>query len=331
MSTPEMSAPKFGKAYLWPLLAPVILIVAYVSFYSHFLFCGEKDTATCSPISAETIVKAAKNAPDVAIYVAQASWTFAAGLYLLACVAALFTAGVVMNEIFSNSGIKSAWQSILIIMFVALDIALVMSVWASKDMSSPAQQLLRATVGQDVSAINKYSRLFDALSLTATLSLACAASAILFQRDPKLEKENLRRRQTLLRYLLYVGAALLAIAVMQLSARLGWGTSYLPAANGITPTVKSLVDGIVNSIGAFYALLMAAVYVPAALVLQSRVKQLAEREAPNDPGTWLTNNGFSLSFSQYLPRILALLGPFLAGSVGDLLIRTSKSISGTIL
>jgi hypothetical protein len=330
MSTPEKPASNLQKEFLWPLIAPLILIVTYVGFYSRFLFCA-KDGGACSPVSAETILGAIKNPSDVAIYVARASWTFAGGLYLLACIVALFTAVLVMNEVFSNFGSKSPWQPILIIMFVALDVALVMSLWASKDISSPAQQLLRATVGQGVPEINKYSRLFDAISLTATLTLACAASAILFQRDSKLEKEELRRRQTLLRYVLYVGGALLAIAVLQLSTRLGWGASYLPAGSGITPSVNSLVTGILNSMGSFYALLMAAVYVPAALVLQSRVKQLAAREAPDDPNTWLTTNGFSLSFSQYLPRIVALLGPMLAGPIGELLIRTSKAISGTIL
>ena len=330
MSTAVMPASKLRFEYLWPLLAPTILIVTYVGFYSKFLICAN-NSAACSPVSAKVIRAAIKDPPEVAIYVARASWTFAGGLYLLACIAALFTAGLVMKEVFSKSNTRPPWQLISIIMLVALDVALLMSFWASKDGFSPAQQLLRATVGQGLPEINKYSRVFDAISLAATLSLACAASAILFQRDSQLEKEELRRRQTLLRYVLYVGGALLAIAVLQLSARLGWGASYLPAASPMAPLVKSLVEGIVNSMGTFYVLLMAAVYVPAALVLQSRVKQLAAREAPNDPETWLTENGFSLSFSQYLPRIVALLGPMLAGPLGDLLIRTSKAISGTIL
>jgi hypothetical protein len=332
MSTPEMPATKLQKAYLWPLIVPTALIVTYVGFYGYFLFCDQDSAAACSPVSSVAIRAAIKNPPEVAIYVARASWTFASGLYLLACVTALFAAGFVMKEVFSNPVTKSPSRRILIIMFMALNVALMMSAWAGRDTLSPAQQLLRATIGQTVREINKLNRLFDAISLTATLGLACAASAILFKRDTKAQgKEELRRCQTLLRYVLYAGAALLAIAVLHKSATLGWGASYLPPDSTLGPSVNSLVTGIVNSLGAYYALLMAAVYVPAALVLQSRVKQLAASEAPDDPNTWLTTNGFSLSFSDYLPRIVALLGPMLAGPFGDLLIRASKAISGTIL
>lgn len=333
MSTPEMPASKLRLTYLLPVIVPAILIVTYVAFYWYFLFCS-MDSAACSPVTSEAIRAAINNleTPRVAIYVARASWTFASGLYLLACITALFTAVFVMNEVFSSPSTKSPSRRILIIMLLALDVALMMSFWAGNDTLSPAQQLLRATVGQGLSEINKSNRLIDAMSLTATLSLACAATAILFQRDSNPQgKEELRRRQTLLRYVLYAGAAVLVIAVLHKSATLGWGASYLPPESTIAPSVNNLVTGIVNSMGAFYALLMAAVYVPAALILQSRVKQLAASEAPDDPNSWLTNNGFSLSFSQYLPRIVALLGPMLAGPLGELLIGASKAISGTVL
>jgi hypothetical protein len=333
MSTPETPASKLPKGFLWPLIAPAVLLVTHVGFYSYFLFCDTNSVKSCSPVSSETIVAVIKSlpAPDVAIYVARASWTLANGLYLLACIAALVAACFVMKEVLSNFDTRWPRLRIFIIILLAANVALLMSAWASHDTLSPAQQLLRATVGQAEPEIhiNRLNRLFDAISLTATLSLAFAASAILFQRDSNPQgKEELRRRQTLLRYVLYFGAALLAIAVLALSARLGWGTSYLPAESPLTTSVNSLVTGIVNSMGAFYALLMAAVYIPAALVLQSRVKQLAAIEAPDDPNTWLTNNGFSLSVSDYVRRIVALLGPMLAGPLGVLLTQASSAISG---
>jgi hypothetical protein len=332
MSTSEKTGARVQKEFLWPLLAPLILILTYVGFYSQFLFCATDGAAACSPISAKAIRAAVTTPPDITIYVARASWTLANGLFLLACLTALFTAAFVMKEVFSNSNAKSPWKLILIIVLVAIDVALVVSFWTSKDSSSPAQQLLRATVGQGDFKINRFNRYIDAISLTATLSLACAASAILFQRgSTSLGKEELRRRQTLLRYVLYVCAALLVIAMFQLSARLGWGTSYLSPTKPITTSVNNLVTGIVNSMGSFYVLVMAAIYIPAALILQSRVKQLAVKLAPEDPNGWMTTNGFTVSFSQYLPRIIALLGPLLAGPLGSLLIQTSKAINGTIL
>ena len=334
-------------ADLLPVIGAAILLATYISFYSGYLRCSGEGAA-CSPVSSQAVLAAVKSAdePRVAIYVARGSWTLASGLYLLACLAALFTACFVMYEALLNIGKTSLTWLIIIMVLVAIDVALAISFWASGDTLSPAQQLLRATVGQVLPSINKCNRLFDTLSLTATLSLACAACATLWQRGPKkpatrrvpaqpddkaavlAEQEDLRRRQELLRYVLYVGGALLAIAVLRFSLTLSWGASFLPPDSEMGRSVNSLVTGIVNSMGTFYAVLMGAVYIPAALVLQSRAKRLAVRAAPDDPNGWLTKNGFSLSISEYLPRLIALLGPMLAGPLGELLVRATSAVSG---
>ena len=109
MSIPETPASRLRRrAYWFPVIVPAILILTYVGFYSYFLFCST-DSAACSPVSSAAILAAINNVdePRVAIYVARASWTLISGLYLLACLAGLFTAGFVIYEALSNTGITS--------------------------------------------------------------------------------------------------------------------------------------------------------------------------------------------------------------------------------
>jgi hypothetical protein len=217
---------------------------------------------------------------------------------------------------------------ILIVVALATDIALLVALLTTGDVFSPGQQLLQTTVGRVVPAINKYNRYADALSLTGTLSLAVAACATLWHRDMKneLDETQLMRRVTLLRPVLYVGAATLAIAVLRLSATFGWAASYVPADTELGRAVSSLVAGIVGSLGISFTLLMSGLYLPAALLLRARVKALAATKP--DPEAWLTSRGLTLSFPQYLPRVIALLTPLLAGPVGDLLVRATAALGG---
>src|SRR5258705_8183010 len=253
---------------LLPLVAPGVVIATFVIFYGQFLLC-HSDSPSCSPL-ASTAILAGVGTDDetrVAAYVARASWTLVNGVHLLACLAAVLTACVVIYQALSTHSSMTRWIVILIVVASAADISLLFSLWVTTDASSPAQQLLRATVAQVIPAINKYTRLTESLSLTATLSLACAGCAVLWQRDLNSEQNDaeLAQRMTLLRYVLYAGATLLAIGVLRVSTTLGWGVSYLPSDSDIGKSVASLVTGIIASMGTFYTLLMGAVYIPAAL------------------------------------------------------------------
>jgi hypothetical protein len=184
---------------------------------------------------------------------------------------------------------------------------------------------LRATVGQAqvLPSINKYNRFGDALSLTGTLSLAVAACATLWQRsiNNELEETQVVQRVRLLRPVLYVGAATLVIALFRLSATHAWGASYLPPESEIGKAVASLSTGIVGSLGTYYTLLIASIYLPAAFLLRARLRKLAASKP--DPEAWMASQGMGLSLPQFLPRVIALLGPLLAGPLGDLLLRAT--------
>ncbi|HUS11110.1 MAG TPA: hypothetical protein VMZ30_11650 [Pyrinomonadaceae bacterium] len=334
MSIEETPPSKWRRiTYLLPLIVPGLVFVTFFVFYSQFLFCSPNDP--CTPLTAAEILSGTSNLDQtrVATYVARASWALISGVHLLACLAAIVTAGLVIYQALPEpepeypKNLK--WLLILIVVAAAADISLLVAIWVSTDVSSPAQTLLRTTVGQMVPSINRYNRLADALSLTGTLSLAVAACATLWQRDAAEENETeLVKRVNLLRPVLYVSAATLAIAVLKLSATLGWAASYLSPDSEIGKSVVILVRGIVASMGTFYTLLVAGVYVPAALLLRARIRKLAKSQKPDDPDGWLASHGLTLSFPQYLPRVIALLGPLLAGPLAELLSKAALAFTG---
>jgi hypothetical protein len=316
--------------YLLPLIAPLVVVVTFVIFYAQFLFCAPE--SPCNPLSSAELLAGLSSVVQtrVAAYVARSSWAVANGVHVIACLVAIVTASLVMYHALSEYDTKVRWMIILIVVVLAADIALAIALWASIDVSSPGQELLRNTVGHVLPEINKYNRYSDALSLTGTLSLAAAACATLWHRDMKneLDETQLVRRVNLLRPVLYVGAATLAIAVLRLSATFGWAASYLPPESDLGKAVTSLVAGIVGSLGTSYTLLMAGVYLPAALLLRARVKAFSATQP--DPQAWLVKRGLTLSFPQYLPRVIALLTPLLAGPLGDLLVRTTAALGGSV-
>jgi hypothetical protein len=317
--------------YLLPLIVPALVLVTYFVFYIKFLVCLPANP--CTPLSAAEILSGISNLDQtrVATYVARASWALINGVYVLASLGAIVTAVLVIYHALpvAEYPVRLKWMLILIVVVAAADISLVVALWTTKDVFSPAQTLLRATVGQMVPSINLYNRLADTLSLTGTLSLAAAACATLWEHHANDDDEaELVRRINLLKPILYVIAAALAVAVLKFSATLGWAASYLPPESDIGKSVVSLVRGIIASMGTVFTLFVAGVYLPAALLLRARVRKLALREKPDDPDGWLKSRGLTLSFPQYLPRVIALLGPLLAGPLGELLGKATSVFTG---
>lgn len=66
-------------------------------------------------------------------------------------------------------------------------------------------------------------------------------------------------------------------------------------------------------------------YFPAVLLLRARANELADLAKPEAPDAWLTENGLGVSVSAWLPRIVAILAPLMAGPFVDIL----KSLTST--
>src|SRR5262249_34956455 len=128
-----------------------------------------------------------------------------------------------------------------------------------------------------------------------------------WKTDSDSDGSELARRLRMLRYLLYLGAALLVIGVIRTSTTLNWARSFFPAESEVSKLTDPLIKGIVSSLGTYYTLIMAGIYLPPTLILLVRARELAKAVEPDKQKEWLSDRGLSLSFSQSLPRLLAIL------------------------
>jgi hypothetical protein len=121
---------------------------------------------------------------------------------------------------------------------------------------------------------------------------------------------------------------MLVIGVFRLSVMLNWGAGFFAPESAAAKTFASLNPSIVTLMGAYYTLILTAIYLPPAILLRYRARLLASAQPPEEQEDFLEKHGLTLSFTDYLPRILAILGPLMAGPIGDLLGRAFKATGG---
>lgn len=331
MTTTTTRSPESRVWSFLPLIVPGVIITSFMAFYQGFLMCFEQD-GKCSPLTSELLAAAMSRTDQTRIltYVAKAAWTLVDGVHLLACLAALVTSALIIYHALLDYHPRFRRTIIIVAFALTADLSLLFTLWANRDIGAPAPELLRTTVATDFPRILFYTHVSDAMSLTAALSLCFAATAILWKRyaNQPDDATDLARRMKLLRYVLYMGAVLLVMGVLRLSTTLNWAASFLQVQSEAGKGIASLVTGVVSSLGTYYTLLMSGIYLPAALVLRARARELAELQPQEEQQTWLTKRGLTLSYAESLPRLVAILAPLMAGPFVDIIKRLVGSPGG---
>jgi hypothetical protein len=266
-------------------------------------------------------------------YQGHVAWVLFAGLYLIACALALGVgAWVVWDEAGGGRGARALALAVALFAGIvgALPALLVLKSYTLDIFT----QLINNTVNRDVYNISRLEFALDGLGLVLAAFLAAACCVTLRRReDARLGPGELVAVQYgHLTLILYAGTALLILATLRVNALLHWSLDFLqpppwlPDAAGkealfIYRGVEGLVSNLVTSVGAFGTLLLAALYVPAGLVLNARAARLAPERPPVHAGPAPHLGGRGLSFALPLPeqllRLAVILGPFIAGPVGD--------------
>ena len=204
---------------------------------------------------------------------------------------------------------------------------------------STSEPMLSATVAREpllgMPGIVGVMGFLNSLSSAATLALVLAVWFLIRPRPEESrvlvaagDRDELFRRlsalresSTYMRIFLYVGTAALVTGVLRMNATLSWMQSFLvPADEVILDGLRTTMVGV---IGATYSLMLASMYLPAMLILRARASGLIGEAAvtPEVRAEARQEVDFSVSFKDVLPRILALLGPVLAGPAGEFLAR----------
>lgn len=198
-------------------------------------------------------------------------------------------------------------------------------------MMSQMFQLLECTAKADLPLVTQTTNLANFISLAATVCVALASCAIVRapgggRRQGAAELAALMSR---LRVLLYTGTAALVIYVLRVNIQANWALAYLSPQpdrkSEAALAMGNLASAFTSAQAASSTLLLAAIYIPAFFVLRARAVTLADEGLPPPKREqWLKDNGLSVSFTEHLPRIAAILGPLLAGPLGDLVSRLGK-------
>jgi hypothetical protein len=246
-------------------------------------------------------------------------WVFATGVGLLAN---LFAIGVALYTI---------WQlradRVLRYMLAALPLILCAVFIPIRPMMSQMFELLECTAQADLPFVTRATHAANVFGLAATVCVATASCVVI--RAPRGRHQGVSELYALtgrLRALLYAGTCALVIYVLRVSIQANWALAYLPPsppenkADAPAVLMASLTSAFTSAQAASSTLLLAAIYIPAFIILRSRAVSLADPHmTPKAREDWLKENGLSVSFTEHLPKVAAILGPLIVGPLGELL------------
>lgn len=293
-------------------------------------------------------------------------WVLVAGLNHIACLASVLVAFYLLRETFDRYANALLRALIFLCLFLGLSavVGLFMAPKAGPH-DAPLLNVLAETVQRDVKNIVPIVRGTIGVSYAAAALFMWTTCAIVWPPPPvrrraapkpglisvtaedrsggvaaerqRTQARDIAERMRLLRVMLYFGTALLVIVSLRFSTELRWAADLLrawnpaspgPAADAALKPIEGYFSVITTTAAATNTLIMAAVYVPAALVLRGRAHRLAAEVTGEGPTParekWLQERGLAFSLAEHLPRVAALLAPLLAGPIGELIGKAAK-------
>jgi hypothetical protein len=169
-----------------------------------------------------------------------------------------------------------------------------------------------------------------AATFAAVASLVAAACTTLrtdITESAEHSEAFLRLQIERLQVVLYAGAALLVLAVLEFQMFFDWLLTAIPNPERIT--LAAVIAAATGSNGAIYTVFLAALYVPASLILRARCHALSHAIVPSldiqGRDEWLEKRGLAPTWPRTATRALVVLAPYLAGSPLSALIKLTSS------
>jgi hypothetical protein len=251
-------------------------------------------------------------------YSSRMNWFFLGEVFLFATIGALAVASVLTFRIFSHHRIF--WMlgvlvlSFLFGLFMYANPQFHMTIFSA---------LFGRTIAYDVYAIDVITKFLNSLGNAAIFSLLMTICLTLYplkREEPQEGIVLLSRRMKFLRLILYTGTFLLITTILHKKSIYQWSLAYISQDEAILSVAREFVLSLLTLEGGFYTMVLAAAYFPAAFVLQRRAQLLIDGSVEEtEKEKKLQELGMTFSFRESLPRILAILGPFLTGPIGEFL------------
>lgn len=329
-----------GLVAATPLIVVLVLCVFRVYFVSAFVNC-DRGSAWCKPVEiknvwpegeATTLLTSDTNrlsenttrnrTLQATRDGSRITWVFFVMTYMLLSLVALAVACGIVYKLFSDWNKRpSLWVTLTLAVSAAVGFALYKN---PESYMQGLKTLIESTVKVDITNISQVTNLVNSIGFALSFALVLACCAILLSPYKDSYHKGLRElsvRMNYLRTVLYVGTLLLVVGVLLMRAIFQLSLAFIPGTEaGAEKIAESLTSSIVSAEAGFYTLILAGVYLPAAFIIQGRARALKGLpEETSEQDKVLHGYGLTFSLTESLPRIIAILAPFLVGPVGELL------------
>ena len=261
-----------------------------------------------------------------AAYSARTIWSSLFFLHICISIAALVVGIYIMQQ--ATRGYSARLPQIILIIFVFYTLAQIF-IFANTGSYWVVKQLLNQTIAVAAYSpfpyITNFVFLLDKIGFVAASFLAIDAGLTLLKPASSTEPEHkhLAQQMDLLRLTLYAGTAVFITTTLMWSFTMRWAMVYIYPQNGYYyDSTLALANSQLIVRGIYFSVLLAATYLPAAAIQNWRASQIASIQKPKAPpierANWLKDNGLGMTPLEFLPKLVAILGPMLAGSVTEL-------------
>ncbi len=259
---------------------------------------------------------------------ARMRWATSVLIFLAVALASLVGAGALLA-----SHVPAAVQRRYVVTFLVLTGGSLVHLVLSSELRSAFSAIYFFTYEQLAACgcmapaeLARYARTEIAVNVLAAVTpmlLLLATCAVLepdgLDGQPALRvlQDRMRRLKRLLNF----ASALLVAGMLNMSLWLRWPGAL--TADGGAASVP-VTDAVTFFWGTVFTLVIISLYVPASMRLNRRATALLERYpeakgSARDTAEWLERHGLSLTPTQQLPQVMAMLAPMLVGSAGSTL------------
>lgn len=316
-------------------VVPIVMLLIFVGFYfasqKFFVQCLVPTVVNCSAIQTELLAASNPQVENIDTrekglgylsrlekqYSGRMLWIFFAAANVLICLCVLTVFLLIAAR-------WVGWRAGSTLILVSLLIGAISSFFDPLFLAGP---LFRHTIEQagwaGIQNFASVNRSINILSLACAVGLALVVAVVIFADDESsngssgVEPKILAAKRDDLKLILYTATVSLVVGLLRLDQAYSWATVFVLDTQ-LAAISKTFFSSVTGTLGGFYTLLLAAVYVPAAFIIYSRAKAVIGDQAV--PEEWSTS-AFTFSFADTLPRILAIAGPLLAGPLAELLKR----------
>jgi len=303
------------------LLSPFLVTLGLV-WLAWALYGGRDFQTIPTKELAQLLAQARITGPEAAPaavweYTARLAWNAVAGVYLVFLLATVLIGIWIVSRLFASTprcGLTStrSWPIVLLVAFSLASWYVLRAVTYGAISGS----LLGPTVFTQAPDLPARQQFFSQGGQITALFLA-ALSALVLPSSRCGREACLRDRTALLELVLGMGTALLVTDVIREDTLLRWALAFVdPANKTVASTVQNLTVTIVAVRGVQGTALLAAIYLPAALILKGQAWSAVPASVATLPEAkqWLQDRGLIASsvLAQFRP-VVAVLLPLLTG------------------